>query len=261
MTLSQVQHSPSGLSSQLSRIAAVCISCISRSGTAYIQHFAGVGYGYGTLTDRYGFLLPNSHYILVCEGWPGATVPLWTSPVSSDARLRRVGLRRPLDCDCLARRGNIQVRSGRISHLNSMRDPPRPASRCERFGCPPPATEFVAQRCPSVVDPLCRKPGSDDIDAVQRKHRNEQMALDPLAQLVPARAQPQVGFERPECGFQFSQSPAPLKQLIFLREDLRHRHIVRFVPPPSSRMFCPTIKPDCCEHRNAHAAPNSCRVP
>ena len=132
---------------------------------------------------------------------------------------------------------------------------------CERCGCPPPATGLVAQRCPSVVDPLCRKPSSDDIDAVQRKHRNEQMALDPLAQLVPARAQPLFGFERPECGFQFSQSPAPLKQLIFLREDLRHRQIVRFVPPPSSRMFCPTIKPDCCEHRNAHAAPNSCRVP
>ena len=171
---------------------------------------------------------------------------------SSDARLRRVGRPR-----CLGGRGNIRIWTDITSQLNA-----RPASRCERFGCPPPATEFVAQRCPSVVGRLCRKPGSDDIDAVQRKHRNEQMALVPLAQLVPARAQPQVGFERPECGFQFSQSPAPpFKQLIFLREDLRLRHIVRFVPPPSSRMFCPTIKPDCCEHRNAHAAPNSCRVP
>ena len=54
-----------------------------------------------------------------------------------------------------------------------------------------------AQRCP-LVDPMCRKPGSDDIDAVQCKHRNE--PLNPLAQLVPDRAQPEFGLERPECG-------------------------------------------------------------
>ena len=78
------------------------------------------------------------------------------------------------------------------------------ACRGHGCGCPLPATEFVAQRCPLVVDPMCRKPGSDDIDAVQRKHRNEQMALDPLAQLVPDRAQPEFGLERPECRFQFS---------------------------------------------------------
>ena len=45
--------------------------------------------------------------------------------------------------------------------------------------------------CPLVVDPM-----PDDIDAVQRKHRNEQMALDPLAQLVPDRAQPEFGLVR-----------------------------------------------------------------
>ena len=32
------------------------------------------------------------------------------------------------------------------------------------------------------------------------------MALDPLAQLVPDRAQPEFGLDRLECGFQFSQS-------------------------------------------------------
>ena len=77
-----------------------------------------------------------------------------------------------------------------------------------------PATEFVAQRCPLVVDPMCRKPGSDDIDVVQRKHRNEQMALDPLAQLVPDRAQPEVGLERPEYRFQFSQAPVGASRIL-----------------------------------------------
>ena len=61
---------------------------------------------------------------------------------------------------------------------------------------------------------MCRKPGSDDIDAVQCKHRNEQMALDPLAQLVPDRAQPEFGLERPECGFQFSQSPVGTNRIL-----------------------------------------------
>ena len=42
---------------------------------------------------------------------------------------------------------------------------------------------------------MCRKPGSDDIDAIQRKHLYEQMALDSLAQLVPDRAQPEFGPE------------------------------------------------------------------
>ena len=74
-------------------------------------------------------------------------------------------------------------------------------------------------RCPSVVDPLCRKPGSDDIDAVQRKHRYEQMALDSLAQLVPDRAQPEFRLERPECGFQFSQLPKIANR--FLNDPLR----------------------------------------
>ena len=61
---------------------------------------------------------------------------------------------------------------------------------------------------------MCRKPGSDDIDAVQCKHRNEQMALNPLAQLVPDRAQPEFGLERPECGFQFSQSPVGANRIL-----------------------------------------------
>ena len=108
-----------------------------------------------------------------------------------------------------------------MSLLNSMRDPPV-ASRCEHCGCPQSATEFVTQRCPTVVDPMCRKPGSDDLDAVQRaqdfavqrKHRNKQMALDPLAQLVPDRAQPEFGLERLECGFQFSQSPVSTNRLL-----------------------------------------------
>ena len=113
---------------------------------------------------------------------------------SSDARLRLVGRSR-----CLGGRGGIRVWTDITSHLNA-----RPANRGHGCGCPLPETEFVAQRCPLVVDPMCRKTGSDDIDAVQRKHRNEQMALDPLAQLVPDRAQPEFGLERLECGFQFS---------------------------------------------------------
>ena len=72
----------------------------------------------------------------------------------------------------------------------------------------------MAQRCPTVVDPVCRKPGLDDIDTVQRKHRDEQMAFDPLAQLVPDRAQPEFGLERPECGLQFSQSPVGTNRIL-----------------------------------------------
>ena len=143
------------------------------------------------------------HYIIVCEEWPGAAVPLWFR-LSSDAPLRRV--RRPR---CLTDCGGRRVRTDVTSHLNA-----RPASRGHGCGCPLPATEFVAQRCPIVVDPMCRKPGSDDIDAVQRKHRNEQMALDPLAQLVPDRAQPEFGLERPECRFQFSQSPVGANRIL-----------------------------------------------
>ena len=120
---------------------------------------------------------PIWHYILVYEEWPGAVVPLEIH-LSSDAPLRRVGRPR-----CLADHGGRRVRTDVTSHLNA-----RPANRCHGCGCPLPATEFVAQRCPTVLDPMCRKPGSDDIDAVQCKHRNEQMALDPLAQLVPDRA-------------------------------------------------------------------------
>ena len=130
-------------------------------------------------------------------------VPLWFH-LSSDAPLRRV--RRPR---CLADCGGRRVRTDVTSHLNT-----RPACRGHGCGCPLPATEFVAQRCPLVVDPMCRKPGSDDIDAVQRKHRNEQMALDPLAQLVPDRAQPEFGLERPECRFQFSQAPVGANRIL-----------------------------------------------
>ena len=98
---------------------------------------------------------------------------------SSDAPLRRVRCPR-----CLADHGGrVWTDNGYTSHLNA-----RPASRCHGCGCPLPATVFVAQRCPLVVDPMCRNPGSDDIDALQRKHSSEQMALDPHAQLVPARA-------------------------------------------------------------------------
>ena len=146
---------------------------------------------------------PICHYILVCEEWPGAAVPLWFR-LSSDARLRRV--RRPR---CLADRGDRRVRTDVTSYVNA-----RPTSRGHGCGCPQPATEFVAQRCPLVVDPMCRKPGSDDIDAAQRKHRNEQMALDPFAQLVLDRAQPEFGLARPECRFQFSQSPVGANRIL-----------------------------------------------
>ena len=40
------------------------------------------------------------------------------------------------------------------------------------------------------------------------------MALDPFAQLVPDRAQPEFGLERLECGFQFSQSPVSTNRLL-----------------------------------------------
>ena len=109
----------------------------------------------------------------------------------------------------LSDRGGRRVRTDVTSYLNA-----RPASRGHGCGCPQPATEFVAQRCPLVADPMCRKPGSDDIDAVQRKHRNEQMALDPLVQLVPDRAQPEFGLERPECRFQFSQAPVGANRIL-----------------------------------------------
>ena len=146
---------------------------------------------------------PLWHYILVYEEWPGAVVPLWFR-LSSDAHLRRV--RRPR---CLAEHGSRRVRTDVTSHLNA-----RPANRCHGCGCSLPATEFGAQRCPLVVDPMCRKSGSDDIDAVQRKYHNEQMALNPLAQLVPDRAQSEFGLERPECGFQFSQSPVGTNRIL-----------------------------------------------
>ena len=146
---------------------------------------------------------PILQYILVCEKWAGATVPLWFR-LSSDAPLRRVW--RPC---CLADRDRRRVRTDVTSHLNA-----RPASRGHCCGCPLPATEFVGQRCPLVVDPMCRKPGSDDIDAVQRKHSNEQMALDPLAQLVSDRAQPEFGLESPECRFQFSQAPVGANRIL-----------------------------------------------
>ena len=128
---------------------------------------------------------------------------------SSDARLRRVGHPRRL-----GDRGGLQVWTEFTSQVNA-----RPASRPELCGSPQPATEFVSQRCPSVVDPLCCKLGSDDIDAVQRNPRYEQTALDPLAQLVPDRAQPEFGLERPECGFQFGQSPVSTNR--FLNAPLR----------------------------------------
>lgn len=38
-------------------------------------------------------------------------------------------------------------------------------------------------------------------------------------------------------------------------------YIVALVAPPSSKIFCPTIKPACWLHRNAQAAPNSAGVP
>ena len=65
---------------------------------------------------------------------------------------------------------------------------PYPVCGCEGRGRPLPATKFVAHRCPAVVDTLRGETGSDDIDAVKRQHRDEQMALNPLGQLVPDRA-------------------------------------------------------------------------
>ena len=53
------------------------------------------------------------------------------------------------------------VGSGRTSHLD-----PQSVGRCYRYGCTLPATEFGAKRCPLVIDPVCRKTGPDDIDAV-----------------------------------------------------------------------------------------------
>ena len=40
------------------------------------------------------------------------------------------------------------------------------------------------------------------------------MALDPLAQLVPDRAQPEFGLERLECDFQFNQPPVSTNRLL-----------------------------------------------
>ena len=74
---------------------------------------------------------------------------------------------------CLDNRGGRRIWTDITSRLNL-----RPVGRCETCGCPLPAVEFVAQRCPRVVEPLCPKPGTDEIDAIQRKHRNEQMAHD-----------------------------------------------------------------------------------
>jgi hypothetical protein len=34
-------------------------------------------------------------------------------------------------------------------------------------------------------------------------------------------------------------------------------YIVEFTAPPSNKIFCPIIKPACCEHKKAQAAPNS----
>lgn len=39
------------------------------------------------------------------------------------------------------------------------------------------------------------------------------------------------------------------------------RQSVLFIAPPSSKMFCPMMKPAYCEHRKAQAAPNSSGVP
>ena len=40
------------------------------------------------------------------------------------------------------------------------------------------------------------------------------MALGPLAPLVPDRAQPEFGLERPECSFQFSQAPVGTNRIL-----------------------------------------------
>ena len=65
---------------------------------------------------------------------------------------------------CLGDRGCRRIRTDITSHLD-----PRSVGRCDRYGCLLPATEFGAQRCPLVVDPVCRKTGPDDIDAVQAR--------------------------------------------------------------------------------------------
>ena len=47
-----------------------------------------------------------------------------------------------------------------------------------------------------------------------------------------------------------------------IREAVSFGHqIVALIAPPSMTMFCPTIKPACCEHKNAQVAPNSAAVP
>ena len=64
--------------------------------------------------------------------WP---VLLWFCQ-SSGTPLQRVGRPR-----CLGDRGGGWIRTDVKSRLD-----PRPVGRCESCGCPPPATEFVAQR-------------------------------------------------------------------------------------------------------------------
>ena len=87
-------------------------------------------------------------------------------------RLRRVWRPR-----YLGDRDSIRAGTDTTSQLNT-----RVASHYDDCGCLLPATDFaaVAQRCSSVAGPFFRNPGSDDIDAVQRKHRNEQMTLEPM---------------------------------------------------------------------------------
>ena len=103
---------------------------------------------------------PFWHNIPLTEEWPGVAEPIGFR-LSADAPLRRV--RRPR---CPANRGGRRVRTDVTfeskstdvtSHLNT-----RPVSRCHGCGCPLPVTEFVAQRCPLVMEAMCRKPGWDD---------------------------------------------------------------------------------------------------
>ena len=93
------------------------------------------------------------HFVIFSLGRNGRTVTVFQP---SDALLRHV--RRPC---CLGDRGCRRIRTDITSHLD-----PRSVGRCDRYGCPLPATEFGAQRCPLVVDPVCCKTGPDDIDAV-----------------------------------------------------------------------------------------------
>jgi len=64
------------------------------------------------------------------------------------------------------------------------------------------------------VAPVTHKAGADDIDAVKRKHCDEQMTLDPSGQAALYATRSRFEFERPEGRFRLGQSPVSADHLI-----------------------------------------------